>query len=254
MASPPRIKIECKGINKSFMAPSGQLRVLENVSFAIPDNEFVVLLGPGQCGKTTLLNCIGGLIAPDSGEVLLNGKPLEGPGPDRGIVFQQYALMPWKTVEENVAFGLAIKGIEKKERLEKAKKYISLVGLDGFEKSYPHELSGGMRQRVGIARAYTNDPDVLLMDEPFGALDAQTRYAMEKELLSIWEKDKRTVLFVTNNIEEAIYLGDRVIVMTKMPGRIKSEHPITIPKPRDYTNPDFLSWRKRISEDTELVL
>jgi NitT/TauT family transport system ATP-binding protein/sulfonate transport system ATP-binding protein len=155
---------------------------------------------------------------------------------------------------DNVSFGLYIKGVEKSKRNEVAQKYIDLVGLQGFERSFPHQLSGGMKQRVGLARAWANGPEVLLMDEPFGALDAQTRYAMEKETLSIWEKDKRTVIFVTNNVEEAIYLGDRVIVLSCMPGRIKSQYPIDIPKPREYTDPRFLEMRRKISDDTELSL
>ena len=191
---------------------------------------------------------------PDEGQVLVNDRQVTEPGPDRGLVFQQYALFPWKTVMDNVSFGLYIKGMEKSKRNEIAQKYIDLVGLQGFEKSYPHQLSGGMKQRVGIARAWANSPDVLLMDEPFGALDAQTRYVMEMETLSIWEKEKRTVIFVTSNVEEAIYLGDRVIVMSCMPGHIKSEYPIDIPKPREYTGPRFLEIRRKISEDTELSL
>jgi NitT/TauT family transport system ATP-binding protein/sulfonate transport system ATP-binding protein len=155
---------------------------------------------------------------------------------------------------DNVSFGLYIKGVDKSKRNETAQKYIDLVGLQGFETSYPHQLSGGMKQRVGLARAWANGPDVLLMDEPFGALDAQTRYAMEKETLSIWEKDKRTVVFVTNNVEEAIYLGDRVVVMSCMPGHIKSQYAIDIPKPREYTDPRFLEMRRKISNDTELSL
>ncbi len=254
MASSPRIKIECRGITKSFDSPSGNLNVLEDISFSVMENEFLVILGPGQSGKTTLLNCIGGLTEPDTGTIYMDGKELNTPGPDRGIVFQQYALLPWKTVEDNVAFGLALRGVAKKERLERAHNYIHMVGLNGFEKSYPHELSGGMRQRVGIARAYANDPEVLLMDEPFGALDAQTRYAMEKELLEIWSKEKRTVLFVTNNIEEAIYLGDKVIVMSALPGKIKDAFPISTPKPRNYMAPEFLELRKIISGQTDLVI
>lgn len=250
------VKIACDNISKLFHVP-GQaqlLHVLDNVSLEVYKNEFLVILGPGQSGKTVLLNCIAGLIEPTSGETRIDGKPITGPGTDRGMVFQRYALFPWKTVEHNVAFGLAVRGVPLQERLKIAQHYINLVGLTGFEKSYPAQLSGGMKQRVGIARAYANDPDILLMDEPFGALDAQTRYAMEQELRSIWEKEKRTVLFVTNNIEEAIYLGDRVVVMSALPGRVKTEYPIDIPAPRAYTEPAFLALRKQVSEDTDLVL
>ena len=256
MSEDREVKIACKGISKTFHVPGQKklLHVLNSVSLEVYKNEFLVILGPGQSGKTVLLNCIAGLIEPTQGSILINNKPITGPGPDRGMVFQRYALFPWKTVVQNVAFGLTIRGVPLKERMEVAQHYIDLVGLNGFEKSYPAELSGGMKQRVGIARAYASDPDILLMDEPFGALDAQTRYAMEKELRLIWEKEKRTVCFVTNNIEEAIYLGDRVVIISALPGRIKTEHNITIPVPRAYTHPDFLTLRKQISEDTDLVL
>ena len=251
-----RVKIECDNISKAFHVPGQKqlLHVLDRVSLKVYENEFLVILGPGQSGKTVLLNCIAGLIEPNAGETRIDGRPITGPGPDRGMVFQRYALFPWKTVEHNVAFGLAVRGVPLKERLSKARYYIKMVGLEGFEKAYPAQLSGGMKQRVSIARAYANDPDILLMDEPFGALDAQTRYAMEQELRAIWEKERRTVLFVTNNIEEAIYLGDRVVVMSALPGRVKTEYPIDIPAPRNYTDPAFLALRKKVSDDTELVL
>ena len=251
-----KVKIECRDLSKAFHVP-GQpelLHVLDKVSLKVYENEFLVILGPGQCGKTVLLNCIAGLLEPSLGSILLNGEPIAGPGPDRAMVFQRYALFPWKTVEKNVAYGLAVRGVPVKERLEIAAKYIEMVGLKGFEKSYPAQLSGGMKQRVGIARAYANAPDILLMDEPFGALDAQTRYAMEKELRMIWEQEKRTVIFVTNNIEEAIYLGDRVVLMSALPGTVKTEYPIDIPQPRNYTDADFLRYRKQISNDTDLAL
>ncbi len=256
MNNEKKVKIECENISKVFHVP-GQaqlLHVLDRVSLKVYENEFLVILGPGQSGKTVLLNCIAGLIEPTAGETRINGVPIDGPGRDRGMVFQRYALFPWKTVEHNVAFGLAVRGVPEKERLAIARRYIELVGLAGFEKAYPAQLSGGMKQRVGIARAYANDPDILLMDEPFGALDAQTRYAMEQELRTIWEKEKRTVLFVTNNIEEAIYLGDRVVVMSALPGKVKTEYTINIPEPRNYTDPAFLTLRKQVSEDTDLVL
>lgn len=254
MAERTGLKISINNVYRGFNVQSDRLEVLKDVSLDVRENEFLVILGPGQCGKTTLLNCIAGLMPVDSGEILVNGKKVTGPGPDRGIVFQQYALFPWKTVESNVAFGLAVRGVPKAERLKIAHKYIELVGLTGFEKTYPAELSGGMKQRVGIARAYANDPDILLMDEPFGALDAQTRYAMEKEILEIWQREQRTVLFVTNNIEEAIFLGDRVVVMSALPGHVKTSHDIDMPKPRNYTDPVFLKMRKIISDDTDLAL
>ncbi len=254
MAAGAAVKIECRHIAKSFRMAGTTIDVLVDITLKVGTNEFVVILGPGQCGKTTLLNCMAGLLPPDRGEVLLDGIPVSKPGPDRVMVFQEYALFPWKTVIDNVAFGLFVRGVEKSEREAAAQKFIDLVGLTGFEKSYIHQLSGGMNQRVAIARAYTANPEVLLMDEPFGALDAQTRYAMEKEIFSIWEKEKRTVVFVTNNIEEALYLGDRVIVMSSLPGRIKKEFILDSPKPRDYTDPSFLEMRKSISEITELAL
>lgn len=254
--SEQKYKIECDNISKVFHIPGQKqlLHVLDKVSLNIYENEFLVILGPGQSGKTVLLNCIAGLIEPTEGETRINGRPVTGPGPDRAMVFQQYALFPWKTVLENVAFSLTLRGVPLKERLDIANKYIELVGLAGFEKSYPAQLSGGMKQRVGIARAYASNPEILLMDEPFGALDAQTRYAMEQELRNIWEKEKRTVLFVTNNIEAAIYLGDRVVVMSALPARAKSEYIIDLPQPRDHTEQAFLTLRKQISDDTDLVL
>jgi len=254
--SEQKIKIECDNVSKLFHIPGQKqmLHVLDKVSLNVYKNEFLVILGPGQSGKTVLLNCIAGLIEPTAGEIRINGQCVTGPGPDRGMVFQQYALFPWKTVQHNVAFSLAMRGVPLNKRLDIADKYIEMVGLTGFEKAYPAQLSGGMKQRVGIARAYASNPEILLMDEPFGALDAQTRYAMEQELRKIWERDKRTVLFVTNNIEEAIYLGDRVVIMSSLPGSIKTEYSINIDSPRNYTDPTFLALRKQASDDTDLVL
>lgn len=254
MAERSSIKLECENISVHFDGENGRVDVLENISLQVKKNEFVVILGPGQCGKTVLINCLAGLLTPNTGEVLVDNKPIAGPGPDKGVVFQKYALFPWKTVLGNVAFGLMIQGADKAKQKETALKYIDLVGLKGFENTYPFGLSGGMKQRVGIARAYANDPEVLLMDEPFGALDAQTRYAMEKKLVEIWETEKRTVIFVTNNIEEAIYLGDRVIVMSKLPGKIKKEFVIDSPRPREQSDKIFREMRKVISEETELAL
>lgn len=248
-------KIVCDNISKTFIQKGTQVvPVLENISLEVRDQEFLVILGPGQCGKTTLLRILAGLETPSSGAAYLDGKQIVAPGPEIGLVFQSYKLFPWKTVRQNVEIGLEVRGLEPAKIREISNHYLGMVGLQGFEDYYPHQLSGGMKQRVGIARAYANDPDILLMDEPFGALDAQTRYAMEQELRSIWEKEKRTVCFVTNNIEEAIYLGDRVVVMSAMPGKVKTEYNIDIPSPREYTHPSFLALRKQISEDTDLVL
>jgi len=247
-------KIEARGVSKGFTTGQDYLEVLRDVSLGVKPNEFLVILGPGQCGKTTLINCMSGIERPDSGDICLNGSQVMEPGPARGVVFQQYALFPWKTVLDNVAFGLMVRGMSVAERKAVAKDYINLVGLQGFEKSYPHHLSGGMRQRVSIARAYASDPEVLFMDEPFSALDAQTRYAMEQDILRITEQKKKTIVFITNNVEEAIYLGDRIVLMTSLPGQIKMEFPVEITKPRDYTNARFLELRLAISEQTELVL
>lgn len=256
MSKEHKIKIECDNISKTFHVQGQKelLHVLDKVTLNVYENEFLIVLGPGQSGKTVLLNCIAGLIEPTLGETRINGKVITGPGQDRAVVFQRYSLFPWKTVESNVAFGLAVRGIGLKERLKVAHKYLEMVGLNGFEKSYPSDLSGGMKQRVGIARAYANDPEILLMDEPFGALDAQTRYSMEQDLHNIWEQEKRTVVFVTNNIEEAIYLGDRIVMMSALPSTVKAEYSIDLPFPRNYTNPAFLEIRKKVSADTDLVL
>ncbi|MDR0239049.1 MAG: ABC transporter ATP-binding protein, partial [Deltaproteobacteria bacterium] len=199
-------------------------------------------------------NCLSGIEKPDNGDIYLNGQKVTEPGPARGVVFQQYALFPWKTVLDNVAFGLMVRGMDKAQRNTVAQSSINLVGLQGFEKAFPHQLSGGMRQRVSIARAYASDPEVLFMDEPFSALDAQTRYAMEKDILRITEQEKKTIVFITNNVEEAIYLGDRIVLMTSLPGRIKTEFPVDMVKPRDYTDGRFLELRLAISDQTELVL
>ena len=195
---------------------------LEDVTLDIGAGEFLVLVGPSGCGKSTLLDLLGGLSRPSSGRILLDGSPVTGPGLDRGLVFQQYALLPWRTARGNVEFGLEAKRVARRERARRAREYLELVGLAGFEEHYPHELSGGMRQRVAIARSLAFDPEVLLMDEPFAALDAQTREALQDELLRIWTHTGKTVLFVTHSIDEAVYLGQRVAVMTSRPGRIKT--------------------------------
>lgn len=218
------------------------------------ENEFICLFGPGQCGKTTLINLIAGFEMPTAGTITVNGDPVTGPGPDRGVVFQNIVVFPWLTTMGNVEYGLKMVGIPKKERQERAQKYINLVGLQGFEHSYPVQLSGGMKQRVGIARAYCIEPQVMLMDEPFGALDAQTRYLMQEELQRIWQTEKRTVIFVTNNIEEAIYLADRIIVLSNCPATVKKEYVIDLPRPRKYTSPEFLALRKEITSIVDKTL
>ncbi|MHB1042261.1 MAG: ABC transporter ATP-binding protein [Eubacteriales bacterium] len=248
-------KISCRSICKSFPGLNGSVNeVLRDINLSVPENQFLVILGPGQCGKTTLLNVMAGLEPPDSGEVLLEGKQVTGPNTKMGMVFQKMALLPWKTVMENISMGPKLRGVSKREREEKAAYFIELVGLTGFEKSYPYQLSGGMKQRVGIARAYCNDPQVLLMDEPFGALDAQTRYLMEKEILRIWEQAKRTVVFVTNNIEEAIYLGDRIVLLSRCPATVKAGYTIDLARPRQHTDSKFLELRQLIADNTDLAL
>lgn len=238
----------CRELKKTFTTKKTSKEVVGGVDLSVRKNEFVVLFGPGQCGKTTLIDLLAGLTEPTKGEVFISGKRVQKPGPDRGVVYQKTALFPWLTVEDNVKYGPKVRGLGREECDRIARHYIELVGLNGFEKEYPVKLSGGMRQRVGIARAYANEPQVLLMDEPFGHLDAQTRYVMEAELMSIWEKEKRTVIFVTNNIEEALYLADRIILLTNCPTTIKTEYIIDMPRPRDYVHPEFLRLRKEITE------
>lgn len=245
-------RMEIKDISKTFFSKKGYFTAIENVSFDVYDGEFLVLLGPGRCGKTVLLNIISGLIEKTEGEVIYNGKQWSGINPEIGMVFQKLALMPFKTVIENVELALKFRKVDKKKRREIAKYYIELVGLKGFENYYPKQLSGGMQQRVGIARAYAADPKVLIMDEPFGKLDAQTRYQMQEDLLKIWEKEKRTVIFVTNNIEEACYLGDRIILLSDCPAKVKEVYTIDMQRPRDMVSTEFLELRTVISDNTDL--
>lgn len=250
------VKICCEKLSKEFIQ-KGKVRVpvLEDISFEVFQNEFVVILGPGQSGKSTLLRIIAGLETPTQGQIRVNGQEVRGPGQDRGLIFQSYMLFPWRTVMGNVEMGPKLRGVSKAERQTVAAHYIKLVKLDGFEKHYPHQLSGGMKQRVGIARAYANNPDVMLLDEPFGQLDAQTRYFMEKEITRIWETEKRTVIFVTNNIDEAVYLGDRIITLEgKLPGRMHTVYPVDLPRPREHTDAAFLRLREQIIEESQLCL
>jgi NitT/TauT family transport system ATP-binding protein len=205
---------------------------LQKVSFDVEDGEFVCLLGPSGCGKTTLLRIIAGLEVLTSGEITLNGIPIIGPDPKRGMVFQQYSLFPWRTVLDNITFGLEMQGIKKVEARRQVEKYIDLVGLEQFKNSYPYELSGGMQQRAAIARALANEPEVLLMDEPFGALDAQTRNVLQDELLKIWEQRHVTILFVTHSVDESVFLSDRIVTMTSRPGRIKEIVNVELSRPR----------------------
>ena len=247
-------RMEINGISKTFFSDKGYFTAIKDVGFDVNDGEFLVILGPGRCGKTVLLNIIAGLEQQTEGKVVYNGREWKGVNPEISMVFQKLALMPFKTVMENVELGLKFRGMSKGQRREIAQHYIELVGLKGFEKSYPTQLSGGMKQRVGIARAYAADPKLLIMDEPFGQLDAQTRYQMQEEILRIWEKEKRTVIFVTNNIEEACYLGDRIILLSDCPATVKEVYPISIPRPRDMVSEEFLKLRTVISDNTDLAI
>jgi NitT/TauT family transport system ATP-binding protein len=225
---------------------------LKPTTLAIADNDFITIVGPSGCGKSTLLRIIAGLDTPTSGRVVLDGSQVIGPGPDRGMVFQSYTLFPWLTVRENICFGLREKAMPQPRQDEIAAHFIARVGLEGFEQHYPKMLSGGMQQRTAIARALANDPKILLLDEPFGALDTQTRGLMQELLLGIWEAERKTVLFVTHDIDEAIFMAGRVVVMSARPGRIKADVAIDLPHPRDYTlktTPEFSRLKARLTEE-----
>jgi NitT/TauT family transport system ATP-binding protein len=227
--------IEARNVNLTFRPPNrAPVRALYGFDIDVREGEFLSIVGPSGCGKSTFLNVVLGLIKPDSGDLRLRGRPIAGPGSDRAMVFQEFGLLPWRTVLHNIELGLELNGVAVDTRRDIARRFINMVGLVGFEGHYPHELSGGMKQRVGLARALATDPDVLLMDEPFAALDAQTRDLMQVELLRIWQEARKTVLFVTHQIDEAIYLSDRVMVMTKRPGHAKTIFVIDLPRPRDY--------------------
>ena len=233
MAGENLIKLKIDNVVKEYEGRNGKTVALNGVNLDIKENEFICVVGPSGCGKSTLLNIIAGLHEPTSGAAYLDGKKIEGTGVERGVVFQQYALFPWRTVLKNVMFPLEMKKTPKAEAEAIARKYIKSVGLEGFENSYPKELSGGMKQRVAIARAYAVNPSLLLMDEPFGALDAQTRTQLQTELLKTWEEEKKTCFFITHDVEEAILLASRVVVMSARPGRIKEVIDIDIPYPRN---------------------
>ncbi len=241
-----KYKLEARNIRKEFNDGESSVVAIEDLNLSVDQSEFCVLVGPSGCGKSTFLYLAAGFEKPTSGEILLNGTPIDGPGPDRGFVFQEFALYPWKTVLSNVSFGLEIQGMDKTEARKRAEKYIRTIGLEGFENSYPHTLSGGMKQRVGIARALAYDPEVLLMDEPFGSLDAQTKKLMQQELLRVWTETQKTVLYVTHSVVEASFLADRVVVLTARPSRVKGIIDIDIPRPRSYTDDDYLDVRERI--------
>ena len=239
-------KLEIRNLTKTFSTEEGEMGALEDISIEVKPAEFLCIIGPSGCGKTTLLRMIAGLDHPSSGGIILDGKEVKGPSPDRGMVFQEFSLFPWRTVLKNVEFGLEIKGVGDKARGEIAEKYIELVGLQGFENHYPYELSGGMKQRVAIARALATEPSILLMDEPFGSVDAQTRNVLQEELLEIWKRTKKTVLFVTHSVDEAVYLADRVAVMSARPGCLVKCLDIDIPRPRKRTSLEVNEFREKL--------
>ncbi len=226
-------KLQVEGIRKDFVSPAGEVTpVLHEISFAAQPGEFLAVVGPSGCGKTTLLRILDGLLGADGGSILLDGRPVRAPGPDRGFVFQADSLLPWRTAFENIGFGLEIQGRDRAASRHVVEALVKLVGLEGFERHYPHQLSGGMRQRVNLARALAIDPEVLLMDEPFASLDAQTRELMQAELLRVWSEQRKTVLFITHQIDEAVYLADRVLVFSRRPALVKATIPVDIPRPR----------------------
>lgn len=246
-----KIKLKVQNLSKIYEGGNGSTIALKDVNLEVKESEFVMIVGPSGCGKTTLINIIGGLDEASEGEVLLDGTPVSGPGRDRGMVFQGYSLFPWLSVLKNVEFGLKMKGIPAAKRTETAQKYIELVGLKGFENSLPRQLSGGMKQRVAIARTLANEPAVLLMDEPFGALDAQTRVVMQELLAEISRRTHTTILFITHDIDEAVLLGDRIYVMSRRPGTIREAITVDIPGERTHNSlvlPEFLATKKKIMD------
>ena len=247
-----KVWVKAEHAGKIFKAKKkGDVTALEDINLEIYDGEFVCLLGPSGCGKTTLLRMIGGLDVPTSGTVQIDGKVVAGPSPKMTMVFQEYSLYPWRTIEENVGFGLEMMGVDKETRKSEVKKRLDLVGLTDFADSYPYELSGGMRQRAAVARALASDPAVMLMDEPFGALDAQTRNRMQNELLDIWESTKKTILFVTHSVDEAVYLSDRIVILSPRPGKIHEIYTVDLPRPRDRTSVEFARLRKAVLAEIE---
>jgi NitT/TauT family transport system ATP-binding protein len=246
--------VSVDNVTLEFGSRGAAVKALDTVSMTIPDRQFTVIVGPSGCGKSSLLDIIAGLKHATSGAATVDGVPVFAPGRDRGMVFQTYSLFPWLTVQKNVEFGLSLRAETAKTRAATAKFYIDAVGLCGFEGHYPNQLSGGMKQRVAIARAMANDPEVLLMDEPFGALDSQTRTAMQQLLLDVWEKDSKTVLFVTHDIEEALYLADVVDVMSARPGRFIDKIVVDLPRPRCYdiiATPEFVRLKKKIHDNLQ---
>ena len=244
--------LQVSGVARTFAGRGGGTVALESTDLLVQENDFITILGPSGCGKSTLLRMVAGLDTPTGGSIALDGRTVSGPGADRGMVFQSYTLFPWLTVLDNVCFGLREKGIPRAEQVAIAQPFLAKVGLQGFEHHYPKQLSGGMQQRTALARALANDPRILLMDEPFGALDHQTRELMQELLLSIWEGERKTVLFVTHDIDEAIFMASRVAVFSARPGRIKTEIAVDLPHPRHYTiktSPEFMQLKARLTEE-----
>jgi len=239
--------LDVRGVGKTYELNGLKIEALRDANLTVKKGEFVCLIGASGCGKSTLLRIVAGFEAPTAGEALMWDKPVTGPAPDRGMVFQDYGLFPWLTVRQNIGFGPASRGLPRKVVKETADRFVNMVGLNRFADAWPHQLSGGMKQRVAIARVLANDADMVLMDEPFGALDAMTRERLQDELLDIWQRTQLTVLFVTHSIEEAIFLADRVVVMEPGPGRIASEHRIELPRPRDVSSPEFNEVRREMS-------
>jgi NitT/TauT family transport system ATP-binding protein len=245
------LALEAIGLRKTYAKDGRQFPVLDLERFEAGDGEFVTVVGPSGCGKSTLLHMVGGFVKADAGTIRIHGREVVGPGPDRGLMFQEFALFPWRTVAGNVEWGLEVQGVARAERQAVVQKYLELMDLVEFRNHLPAEISGGMKQRVALARLLAFDPVVLLMDEPFGALDAQTREAMQEELTRLWERTRKTIVFVTHDIEEAVYLGDRVVVLTARPGRIREEVPVRLPRPRDITvkrSVECLEYRNRVSD------
>jgi len=239
--------IEIRGVNYEYAANERAVTALRDVSFGVAESEFICVVGRSGCGKTTLLNILAGFLAPTKGDVLIGGRAVRGRGLDRGVVFQDFAqLFPWRTAQRNVEFGLEMKGVPRGERAKTAQRFLGLVNLESFAGAYPHELSGGMQQRAAIARALAYNPSVLLMDEPFAALDALTRDEMQRLLVDVWRETKKTIVYVNHNVAEAVYLADRIVVLTPHPGTVKAEVKVTLPRPRDPLSVPFVECQKDV--------
>jgi ABC-type nitrate/sulfonate/bicarbonate transport system ATPase subunit len=241
-------RVQAKDLGKRYVSRKREVHALDEMTIDIAPGEFVAIIGPSGCGKTTFLNIVAGFERPTAGEIAVDGRPVKGPGPDRGVVFQDYALFPWLTVLNNVRYGLRECGVSKEEATEVASRWLHQVGLEEFAQQYPHQLSGGMRQRVALVRVLVNEPKILLMDEPFAALDAMTRTTLQRELVTLWERTGQTVVYVTHNVEEAIFLADRMVIMSRRPSRVSHVIVIDLPRPRDVTSIAFNEYRRRATD------